>query len=202
MRIQAIGPDGAVEAEPASYAWTVQPPPITCGGPFTLTATGDSWVDQGSPSTNKGTDSNLKVTSKSGNANTRTLVRFAMPSLPAGCVVQSASLNVFATSVKSGRTLQAIRVTGSWTENGVTWANQPATAGSAATVASGSTPGLRTWTVTNQVQAMYNASNQQGFLVRDASENSSASPEQVFNSRTAGSNQPQLVLTFAPAAAP
>ena len=77
--------------------------------------------------------------------------------------------------------------------------NQPATAGSAATVASGSNPGLRTWTVTGQVQSMYNAGVQQGFLIRDAAKNASASPEQAFNSRTAGANRPQLVLTFAPA---
>lgn len=57
----------------------------------------------------------LKVDSKSGD-NARALVRFALPTLPAGCSVTSATLTLYAASHKSGRTLQALRVTSAWTE--------------------------------------------------------------------------------------
>ena len=188
----------SVEAEPATWSWTVDPPPVVCGGPFTLTANGDAWIEQASAAANHGTDSNLKVTSKSASQNTRALVRFAMPALPAGCVVQSATLQLNASSAVNGRTLQALRVTGSWTEGNVRWNNQPATSGSAATTASGL--GLRAWNVLGQVQAAYTAGNQNGFLIRDASENAGSSPEQQFNSREASASRPQLVLAFTQAA--
>ena len=102
-----------------------------------VNANADAWVDQGSAGSNKGTDSILKVKHQNNNA-FRTLVRFPMPQLPQGCVVDSAQLRMWAASSVNNRTLQALRVTGSWTENQVTWANQPATAGTAATTTSGS----------------------------------------------------------------
>ena len=129
-------------------------------------------------------------------ANLRSVVRFPMGAVPAGCVVQSATLRMWNDSPKSGRTLQALRVTGSWTEMGVTWGNQPATTGTAAEIPSGSNKGWRTWTVTGQVAAMYAAGGGQGFLIRDKVENQDA--EQQFFSREKGQNRPQLVITFGP----
>ncbi|MGH8825443.1 MAG: DNRLRE domain-containing protein, partial [Jiangellaceae bacterium] len=155
-----------------------------------------SWINQGSPSENKGDDSNLKVMSKSG-ANLRALVRFALPAeLPEGCVVESATLRLYAGSSASGRTLQALRVSSSWTESGVTWSSQPTTTGTAATTASGS--GYRQWNVTTQVQAMFDAGGNHGFLIRDAIEGQDH--EQQFHSREkAPDNPPRLVVTFAQA---
>jgi hypothetical protein len=155
----------------------------------TLSATGDSWIDSGSPSQRKGDDSNLKVFSKSG-ANNRALVRFALPAVPAGCVVKAATLRLYAKSYRTGRTLQAYALGGPWTEADVTWANQPPTTGSAATTASGS--GWRQWNVLTHVTGMYAGPNN-GFLVRDATENNDH--EQQFDSREA-SNKPQLVIQF------
>lgn len=70
---------------------------------------------------------------------------------------------------------------------------QSATTGTAATVASGT--GWREWNVTSHVQAGI----PDGFLLRDATENAGSSPEQSFNSREAGANPPQLVITYVPA---
>ncbi len=194
--VQATDAAGNVEEEPASHAWTITTPPVNCGSATTVNAVADAWVDQSSPSTNKGTDSNLKVMSKNGNSNLRSLVRFDLPAAPAGCVVQSATLRLNSGSAVSGRTLQALQVGSAWTESAVTWANQPATTGAAATTSSGT--GWREWAVTSQVQAMYAGANH-GFLIRDAAENSPSSPEQSFSSRESGGNRPQLVVTFAPA---
>lgn len=167
---------------------TPQPCPT---GPITLGSGRDAWV-LSSSSSNNGSDSVLKVESKTGD-NARALVRFELPALPEGCTVTDASLRLFAGSSTNGRTLQAIQVTAPWTESGVTWSNQPASGGPAATVASGS--GWRQWSVAAQVNAMYAGANH-GFLIRDAAENGGGH-EQGFNSREKGSdNPPQLVITF------
>jgi hypothetical protein len=159
----------------------------------TLSAHADAWIDQGSPSSNKGTDSILKVMSKSSN-NLRALVQFNLPALSQGCIIQSATLRLYAPSWKDGRTLQALQINAPWTENGVTWNNQPATTGTAAVISSGS--GWREWNVAAIVQAMYGSGFNYGFLIRDAAEGHDA--EQQFHSREKGENIPQLIITFGP----
>jgi large repetitive protein len=118
----------------ASYFWTIEAPPTpTCtASTVTAAANADAWVLQSSASSNYGTDSVLKVDSKSG-ANARASVRLALPQVPAGCQVTGATLRLHSASYKEGRTLQALRLGGSWTEGGVKWSGQPATTGSAAT---------------------------------------------------------------------
>ncbi|HEX7255365.1 MAG TPA: right-handed parallel beta-helix repeat-containing protein [Gaiellaceae bacterium] len=196
FRVRAIDGAGNVDATPAGYSWAIQSPTVDCGPQQTLTASADAWIDQGSPSSNKGSDSILKVMSKSG-SNLRALFRFNLPAMPQGCSVQSATLRIYAASGAGGRTLQAFQLGGSWTEGGVNWSNQPATAGSAATTSSGS--GYRDWNVAGQVQAMYTGANN-GFLVRDATENQDA--EQQFHSRENSNNRPLLVLQLGSGAPP
>ncbi|MHA6780363.1 right-handed parallel beta-helix repeat-containing protein [Pseudonocardia saturnea] len=198
VQIRATDAAGNVDASPLLVAWTVTAPAPSCPTtPVTANAVADSWLLQDSPSQNYGTDSTLKVDSKSG-ANARALVRFGLPALPPGCTVTGATLRLNAASAVSGRTLQALPVTGGWTENTVTWATQPATGGPAATTTSGS--GYRQWTVTAQVLAMYSGANN-GFLIRDAAENAGGRL-QGFRSREDSSNRPQLVITFGPGSAP
>jgi large repetitive protein len=159
----------------------------------TVNPVADSWVLQSDAAKNNGGDSALKVDSKSG-GNARALVRFDLPAIPAGCDVVTAKLRLYAASYKDGRTLQAIPLAAAWTETGVTWGNQPATTGTAATTTSGF--GYRDWTVTSQVQAMYTPGTNHGFLIRDASENGGGL-DQAFNSREKGTdNPPQLVISF------
>jgi hypothetical protein len=192
FRVRATDALGNVDASPATYSWTVAPPP-SCGTQATASANADSWVDRGSPSSNKGADSILKVMSKGPSHDVRSLLRFNLPSIPAGCAVKTATLRLYSASWKDGRTLQALRLNGSWSEGGVTWDNQPATTGTAATATSGS--GYREWDVKAQVAAMYDPGANHGFLVRDAAEGQDS--EQQFNSREKGSdNPPQLLVTF------
>ena len=198
LAVRATDGSANADATPATYAWSIVAPPPNCGSSVTLTASADSWIDQGSPSNGNGSDSTLKVMSKGPSSNLRALVRFTMPAIPAGCVVDTATLRLFAASTSSGRTLQAIRVAGTWAEGSANWSNQPATAGPAATTTSGT--GYRQWNVQALVQSMYDTGGLHGFLVRDAAENGDA--EQQFNSREKGSNPPQLVLSFKPAPVP
>jgi parallel beta-helix repeat protein len=176
---------------------TATPVPAACtASPVTVSANADAWLQQGSPNDNKGSDSVLKVKSQSGNNNFRTVIRFNVPAtLPSGCVIESATLRIYAESSVAGRTLQALRLTGSWSENGVNWANQPATNGVVATTSSGN--GYREWTVTSHMQADYAAGAQHyGFLIRDAAENNGGA-EQAFRPRGNGNNRPQLIIRYA-----
>jgi CSLREA domain-containing protein len=197
-RILATDAAGNPDPTPVVHTWTagsVEEPPACPTAPVTLGSGRDSWVLSSAVTSNKGSDSVLKVESKSGD-NARALVRFELPALPEGCTVTDASLRLYAGSASGGRTLQALRVTAPWTENGVTWSNQPATGGTAATTASGT--GWRQWSVAAQVNAMY-ASGNHGFLVRDAAENGGGFGQALHGREKAPDNPPQLVLTIGPA---
>jgi hypothetical protein len=191
FRVRAIDAAANVDPTPAEHTWTIAT--ATCSATtVTVGAAADGWLLQSSASSNFGNDSVLKVDTKAG-ANARAIVRFNLPALPSGCAVTTATLRLFASSYKEGRTLQALQLAAAWTEGGVTWSNQPATTGQAATTAAGS--GYREWVVTAHVQGMYAGSNH-GFLVRDATEGGGGL-EQGFHSREKGTDQPpRLVITF------
>ena len=190
--VRARDAAGNLDATPATHSWTITPPQQGCGPAVTAAATADAWIDENSPSNNKGTDSILKVQSKGPRDNFRALVRFALPAIPQGCAIESATLRLFAGSSKTGRTLHALRAAGPWTENQVNWGNQPATIGAAAATASGQ--GYREWSVTPLVQEMYAGANN-GFLIRDSVEGQDS--EQQLHSREKGQSPPQLVIRFA-----
>ena len=193
FEVRATDQAGNTDPTPAAHGWTVSAPPSSCSSPVTAPAAADAWIDQNSPANNKGTDSILKVQSKQPADNFRALVRFNLPTIPEGCVLDTARLRLYAASSSSSqRTLQAFGVGGSWTESGVTWANQPATTGSAVTTTSGR--GYREWAVATLVQGMYSSGTNNGFLIKDATEGQDA--EQQFHAREKGENVPQLVLTF------
>jgi parallel beta-helix repeat protein len=199
FRVRATGLTGSTDATPAFHPWIVEMlPPPNCGPTTIVLANSDAWLDQSDPGKNTATDSDLKVLSKGPNQNNRTVIRFPLPAQPDRCVVQSATLRLFAASASAGRTLQALRITAPWNENSVTWGNQPATTSPAATAAAAI--GYVEWNVTSQVQAMLASGNHHGFLIRDASENGAAL-EQKFFSREKGEGRPELVIAFAPAPA-
>jgi hypothetical protein len=192
--VRARDAAGNLDGSPATHSWTITAPPQGCGSPATALAAADAWIDENSPTNNKGTDSILKVQSKGPRDNFRALLRFTLPAVPQGCAVESATLRLYAASAKTPRTIQALRIASAWSENLVNWGNQPLTTGPAATTAAGT--GYREWSVTSQVQAMY-AEGNHGFLIRDSVEGQDA--EQQFHSREKGESPPQLVVRFASA---
>lgn len=153
-------------------------------------------MEQKDPGKNHGSDSNLKLQAKSSNENVRAVVNFPFPAVPQGCEVASAEFRLFANGHKTGRTIQVSQLASAFTENGVTWSNQPGTTGAAASGASGS--GWRSWDASAQVVAMYETGGLHGFLVRDANE-SGGGNDQQYNSRQSGNNRPTLIITYAPA---
>lgn len=165
-------------------------------GSQTVGANRDTYVRQDQATNNFGTANDLYVQSRDGSRNRRTLLYMPLPSKPSGCLVSSATLRLNAATVTSGRTIEAFRAATSWTETGVTWNTQPATVGSAATSDSGSTIGWKEWNVTAQVELMYSGTNN-GFVLKDAIENLAAAPDQIYDSREGGSNEAELVVSFA-----
>lgn len=168
-------------------------------GTVTASADQDTYVDQSAPSTSFGSSTQLRVKAPLVGAlgidlgeRRQTLVRFALPSLGL-CAVTQAKLRLYGAASSNSMAIEVLRVNGAWTETSK-WP-PPATTGTAVSVTSGTAAGWREWSVTSQVTSMYSGTNH-GFLVRDNVGLSLLAPEQVFNSRTADSNRPELVLTL------
>jgi large repetitive protein len=164
----------------------------SAAGTVTAPASIDSWIDQGSSSSNFGSDQILKVRRQGSSKAMRALVRFSLPAVPNGCDVTAATLRLYAGSASANRTLRAYRIDESWTEGGVRWSNQPDTTGTPASATSAS--GWNQWTVTALVEDMYEEANY-GFLVRFDSEGNPAA-EMQFHARNKGSQHPELRITL------
>ncbi|MFD0598320.1 DNRLRE domain-containing protein [Catellatospora coxensis] len=183
-------PGNGVPGEDDQASVTVNGTATCAASTATRTADYDSWITTSWSTTNFGGDAILKVRSKA-SADARTLVHFALPSLPAGCKVASAKLRMYVSSAVGTRTLRAVRLAGAWTETGVTWRNQPTTTGTAATVPA--VKGWVEWTVTSQVAGLYTDGNH-GLQIRDATEGA-AGYEQRLHSRE-NTSKPTLTVTF------
>ena len=164
----------------------------------TVTATADSFVDQGSATSVAGGSATFMVVTGQAGSARRIFVRFdPMPTVPSRCTVTTATLQIFAESQVAGRTLGAYRVDPSgaaWTEAALNWNNQPAALGSAATAVMPNSDQYVSWTVTSQVKDMYALGNN-GFVVRDQDETGGGAWQQ-FNSRAVASNKPQLYVAW------
>jgi hypothetical protein len=196
-----LGNDASVNASGVTYhyaGFTHTAGPCSAPGARTVGPVADAWIDQAAPTTNTN-DATLRVSSKSPNANRRTLVSYTLPPLPAGCTVTDARLRLRVATPASGRTIEAIRNAATFAETTVNWNTQPATTGPAAAATVPAAASWVEWPVTTQVQAMYPPGTNTGFQLRDSAEGASTTGiEQVFDSRTAGTvpNRPQLVVTY------
>jgi hypothetical protein len=195
FEVRAIDEAENVDPTPASFTWTILPPQTCQEANATAAAAEDTWIEESSPDANHGEDSVLKVQSKAPSDDFRALVRFALPGdAPAGCVVESATLRLFAGSFAADRTLEALQLGSGWAEHEVTWSNQPDATGPPALTSSAL--GYLEWNVTDQVRAIYAGVNH-GFLIRDASEGELGAEQQLY-SREKGENPPELVIRFVP----
>jgi hypothetical protein len=170
-------------------------------GLHSVTADRDTYVDEGNATTPNGGASQMLVRSRNGGPkNARTLVGFSLPTKPSSCSVTQATLKLSAaTGSSTGRTIEAALPSSGWTEAGATWNNQPSgtVAGTSVTVTSGA--GLKTWTVTSQVQGMYSGTYQNnGFRIKDQTEdNSNTSLTQTYATRDQSVDpKPTLEVTF------
>jgi hypothetical protein len=184
----------------------------------TLDLVGDTWVSSsGQTTTSQAASPELRVGARTfGGAKSRTYLDFdysALGDIPAGAVITSAELDLsnFASGSCSGAPLRAARVTGAWTLDGLTWANQPAatTAGwgtSTASFGAAACPaeGLATFDVKGIVNAWISGEARRGILVKVDQESGVASNRtfrSAENSDTA--KAPTLTISYdAPPAVP
>src|SRR5919106_553521 len=165
----------------------------------------DTWLDENSPSSAKGTDSILSVEGGSVNVDTaevsgraRALVRFALPpGIPLGCVVESARLRIYSSEDNSdGPRIEALRLASAWSETTASWSAQPEAVGAAARA--WSRQGYVQLNVTAQVDEILRGAPNHGFVLRDFTEGTEAAAGHGFYSREKGENPPELVIRFAP----
>ena len=190
---------GAFAAQTGSAANAVGSAADFCTSPgaVTLTAAGDTWINQQASGSTYGSDTTLHVQSGSSN-NFRTLLRFSLPARPTGCHLTGATLRLYNRSPAPGRTIDVYRADPAapqWSESTVTYATRPAGVGTPVGSITAATAGWQTWAVTAQVEAQY-AGTDNGFLVRDAAEGAATSAGQVYEAREHATNGPRLVLTW------
>jgi hypothetical protein len=108
-------------------------------GSIVLTPTDDTYTAKGDPATPHGTEEALKV--NSGARERRTYVKFSLAAIPAGATGITATLRLYASSGAASSVRFAVsQVATGWSEQTLTWSNQPAvgtTVGSRAGLAGG-----------------------------------------------------------------
>ncbi len=167
-------------------------------GSSTVIASADTYVLQDAPATNFSTQSEVLVRSTA-NGNGRTFLTFALPALPAGCSVTSATLTMQTVTSKQGLTYQVVRTDSAVTPATVTWADQPTATGAIGTAPStgnGPTP----LDATAPVQELYGLGNT-GLVVRDAVEDSGGTDTNKYSSlegTTDPTKQPRLTIVWGP----
>lgn len=171
-----------------------RPPPDS----LTILSNKDSTIDAWWDDLNYGGDTGVAVTSYKylgQPRNWRTLVEFSLAGIPGGASIDSATLKLYAFSdIAAGRTYQVHRITGAWTEMGVTWNNQPAVS---PTPVEGDSPTVGGfWEIDVTDIFVLNATI--GLRVKDKVETEGAIKETDFYSRErAGTAQdPRLVVEY------
>ena len=145
-------------------------PPKTC----TVAAIADAHVDEALPDANAGTAASLDVAA--GPADRRAFVRFDLAScaIPSTAELRSAALRmVLAGAPAEDRSWKVRRLTGAWTEAGVTWNTAPSlAAASTDAVSTGAVAGAAlTWNVAADVaDVVSGAATDHGWTIADADE--------------------------------
>lgn len=189
------------------------------GTPTSTTVVADASVRQGSATSNFGTSTTNNVASGS-SANRRLYIRFDLsvcsPSIPSTATVRLATARIYLSGVPAScRTIDAFRVTASWTETGLTWNNQPfgttinnPASGSASDNFSVGTPagcgnqtaGYVTGAViTTDVAAwVAGTASNFGWMLRDDVEGAASTVTSTWSAKDLGTvgQAPQLVVTY------
>ena len=173
----------------------------------------DAVVWSGQPTSNFGAQQSLNVyawfnSNLASNTFKRAYLEFDLGQLPSSAVIIDAELNLFhnPTDPYEGRSTHfgandfyIKRVTSSWSENTITWNNQPGSTTSGQVSVAASTSGTQDFSinVTNMVNFMHaNPSQNHGFLVQLQNEAISRMLILGSSDHSNSSYRPELVITY------
>jgi hypothetical protein len=136
----------------------------------------DAYVYEAASGSNYGSSSILFAGASTAGARLRSYLQFDLIGIPSTAVVTNADLGLyyFFTSGAVATPIGAYRVTGTWTEGGITWNNQPTSAATQVytrTVPASATNAFLYWDIDSLVQGWIDGSiPNQGVMLRDIDE--------------------------------
>jgi hypothetical protein len=187
---------GIVSATPAGQQGAVAP-----NAPPTFMAAADSWINEGSPTTNYGEDTTLRVGPVPGQRvyfDQQTLLQFDLSGIPQGSQVTSAKLELYQTNA-TGAERYAIwpdMLTKSWRELSVTWDDRPtATVVGSLSQLVDMVDGLKSWDVLDIVDRWISGKDPNyGFLLRGDGVTAGLREFEAHDAK----NPPRLIIEFVP----
>lgn len=159
------------------------------------TIVADSYVSEGSPSSNYGSSTNLLVGHTEFLQESYSLVKFNLPSLPAGAVIDYAELQLQLKSRYGYATekILAYQIASNWGEGSVTWSNRPALGGELSSAPVGTSQQYYQWDVTSLVGQWYEGkATNYGIAVRKQNVNTEGF---TFSSRETAQD-PKLIIYY------
>jgi len=205
--IAVVGTATPAPASTSTATVAPTPTPTPVEGSITIqpdgTAGKDAYVSQFVAGGNLGSDTKMVVEGSPINYNMmRMYIQFDLSSLPAGAVIESASLGLYYfDSGSAAGSVGVYKVTNDWNESLITWANQP-TFGSAAkstvTVPAANTSDFVFWDITALVKGWYSSpATNYGVVLRDTDESTDEGGKGFYSSDCAVANQrPELIIHY------
>lgn len=159
-------------------------PAIAGAATTTLSPSDDSYVHEGSPTSNYGTATSLYVKNDPG-ASRYTYLKYSLSGLSG---VTSAKLRIYG-SASASTVLSAYQTTDSWSQSAITWSTKPTVGSSAGSVAINTTTTYNEIDVTAYVTAQAAGDGVVSFALQE-----SVGKYTTLNSNENASNKPQLVV--------
>ena len=165
----------------------------------TFYVTADSMVGVGNPDTNYGSYTYMDSAWSDyyGFSNVRSLLKFSITDRSANYDLVSAELHVGSFGQSASQDVKAYRITGSWTESGVTWNNKPDY------TSDGASPTVTVWgvawytfDVNGIVSAWINGSSNYGIYLMSLSSSDSGYAHFYTKEYNGGSDKPYLVVCW------
>jgi hypothetical protein len=163
----------------------------------TVTASRDAWINAGSVNQNNATTTTLRVTNAAAATETRAVIYFTLPTIPANETITSATLKLTVTTSGS-RLVSVKRITTAWTETNATWSTLNGSFNSTAEATfTPSASGAVSVNVTSLVRAWYSGTANNGLGLTAALASSGSTAQFASDEATTTANRPQLIITTA-----
>jgi hypothetical protein len=206
----SVGTVNVIVLDDGCVAGQYRPLPTTPPTTATLVAIDDSYLRQDANTTNYGAVVTFEV-GKKPNRTRRAVMKFDLSSIPAGAILESATLTLTRTGGDANTlTFSTHEVTQAWVEANTTWNNRqtgtawtPSVGGTfkAAAISTTTVPatnGAYNWNLLSLVQTWFNGTSvNNGVLIKQANE-SSVDKKHVFGSSENGTvaSRPKLTITY------